>query len=102
MNGIKSFFITNFLHVLLRLIIESGMMTPWIVNVIMEGTKKNTGLLFSGPWPKLCKIFLTIIATNPGTINKKIVGIIMTSSSELSRYSCINRKQKQITAIKAP
>ena len=105
MNGIKSFFNTKFLHVLLRLIIEVGMMTPWIVNVIMEGTKKNTGLLCSGSCPKLCKNFLTIIATNPGTINKKgyqIVGIIMTSSSELSRYSCINRKQKQITAIIAP
>ena len=87
MNGIKSFFNTNVLHFLLRLIIEIGMMTPWIVNVIMEVTKKNTGLLSSGTCPKLCKNFLTMIATNPGTMNKKgyqIVGIIMTSSSELS------------------
>ena len=87
MNGIKSFFNTNVLHFLLRLIIEIGMMTPWTVNVIMVATKNNTGLLCSGTCPKLCKIFLTMIATNPGTMNKKgyqIVGIIMTSSSELS------------------
>ena len=95
-NGIKTFFNTNFLHFLLRLIIEIGMMTPWITNVIIVGNKKNTELLCRVPCPKVCKIFLTIICQ--GTINKQgyqIFGIIMTSSTELSRYSWISKKQKQ-------
>jgi hypothetical protein len=86
MNGIKTFFSTNFLHFLLRLIIEIGMITPLTVNVRTEGTKSITGLLISGACPASCKNFLDIIATDNGTKTNKgyqILGIAMTSSSEL-------------------
>ena len=86
MNGIKTFFNTNFLHFLLRLIIEIGMITPLTVNARSEGTKSNTGLLISGACSAHCKTFFDIIATDPGSRTNKgyqILGIIMTSSSEL-------------------